>query len=85
MKKYVLASPEAQAVVNLKDHADLIANAVMDIVAEDDPLITVDESSFSVTPAPSESEFDRIHTRLCSSSLSEFCDDGHILFKEATV
>lgn len=46
MIKYVLASSKAREKVNLKDYADEIADAVLDIIDEDETVVHVCADNF---------------------------------------
>ena len=87
MKKYVLASAEAQKNVNLREHGDTIANAIFDIVHEDDMIVTTcTDCYFMDLDRPlTKAEEAAIEEILRDSELSEFCAPDGVLFTSIEV
>ena len=82
MMKYVLTSEEARKTVNLKDYDSMIADAIFDVVEDDEPLITVYEDCCYIESdtAISVREQVRIDKLLCETELGRYRVDGKLLF-----
>ena len=82
MKKYILASVEAQKTVNLRNYGDIISNAVFDVIHEDDLVVSTGENDYSLImdrTATSEEEA-AIEKILSNSELAQYRTDDGILF-----
>ena len=79
MRKYVLADERARANVNLEDYSDTIANAVLDVVSEDEVEVYVCKDGYYMDFRASKTEEDRIKELLNASELGKYrSDDGSI-------
>ena len=82
MKKYVLSSEWAQKTVNLREYADTIADAVLDVVDDDDTTVRIREKCYYILAdrRPTREEDAAIEERLCKSELARYCTPDSILF-----
>ena len=82
MMKYVLTSEEARKTVNLQDYDCMIIDAVLSVVEDDEPLITICEDGYYVEQdtVMSAREQVRIDELLCETELGQYRVDGKLLF-----
>ena len=87
MKKYVLASAEAQKNVNLNDYGDTIGNAIFDIVHEDDMIVTTCNDCYymDLERPLTDAEEAAIEEILWDSELSVFATRDGVIFTSIEV
>lgn len=87
MTKYVLTSTDARESINLREYGQIIADAVFDVVEDDEPLVMTAKDHYCVEmDAPmTESERLQIDEILCASELGKYRVDGQMLFTAVTV
>ena len=71
MRRYMLASTEARGYVDLRDHTDIITDAIHSIMSKAN--VEVSEDSYLVSPTPNQSEAVRIGRLICQSELRKHC------------
>ena len=71
MRKYTLASQTAKENVDLRDYADVIMDAVHDIMSA--AAVRVEKDCYYVWPAPSQGDAIKIGREICKSALKEHC------------
>ena len=78
-KKYVLVAKEARESIDLGDYADMIANAVLGVVDEDDVMVYVCKDGYYMDVLASKEEEGRIEEILCNSGLGKYrAQDGSL-------
>lgn len=88
MRKYTLASPTAKTTVDLRGYADIITNAVHEVMPS--ATVKVEADCYYVSPTPSQGDAVRIGRQICQSTLKVHCVQIPKLFtsieieKEAT-
>ena len=82
MIKYVFTSEEARKNVNLREYGQMIADAVFDVIEDDEPLVATGRDYYYVeTDIPlTEAEQAKIDEALCSSELGRYRIEGRMLF-----
>lgn len=71
MRKYTLASSTARANTDLRDYADIIEEAVHEVMPKAD--VRVEKDCYFVSPTPSQGAAIRIGRQICKSALSGYC------------
>ena len=71
MRRYSLASAEARNDVDLRDHTNVIVEAVHAIMPN--ASVNVSENSYLVDPTPSRSDAVKIGRLICKSDLRKHC------------
>ncbi len=77
MKKYVLASPDSRKKIDLRNHADIIIEAVRDVVP--DASIEVYQDYYTVDHI-SKGESIKVGRKICASVLGQYCVTLYKLF-----
>ena len=82
MTKYVFTSKEAKEQVNLQEYEQIIADTVLDVVLDCEPLVSIAEDYFAVEMDPSmtDEEWTEINKILGSTELGEYQVEGQMLF-----
>lgn len=73
MRVYHLSSGDARRTVDLRDYADVIANAVTSVMSSKDVTVAVNKDSYTVSPTPTQGEAIRIGRLICKSDLNQYC------------
>lgn len=71
MRRYMLASTEARGYVDLRDHTDIIIDAVHDVMPN--ASVEVSRDNYLVDPTPSQGDAIRIGRQICQSDLRKHC------------
>ena len=78
-KEYVLAAKEARKSIDLGDYANMIANAVLGVMDEDDIVVYVCKDGYYMDALASKEEEGRIEEILCNSVLGKYrSQDGNL-------
>ena len=82
MTKYVLTSTDARESINLREYGQIIADAVFDVVEDDEPLVMTSKDYYCVEMDVPMTEIERIQIDdiLCASELGKYRVDGQMLF-----
>ena len=82
MTKYVFTSTEAREKVNLQEYAQVITDAILDVIQDSEPLVTVAKDYFQIeTDAPiTTHEYTEINRVIGLSELGEYQTDSQMLF-----
>lgn len=72
MRRYILASQEARGSVDLRQHTNMIINAVHAVMPQ--AVVVVEKQYYTVDPAPNRSEAIRIGRKLSKAqALGRYC------------
>jgi len=71
MKKYKLANTEKRKQVDLRNHQNIIIEAVAEVIPN--AIVTVEKDYYCVTPPPSKGEAISIGRKICKSNLNCYC------------
>lgn len=77
MKKYVLASPDARKKIDLRNHADIIIEAVRDVMPG--ASVEVYQDYYTVDHI-SKGESIKVGRKICASVLGQYCVTLYKLF-----
>ena len=82
MTKYMLTSTEAREKVNLRDYGQIIADAVFEVVEDDEPMIRTARDFYYVEMDVPMTEIERIQIDeiLSASELGKYGVEGQMLF-----
>ena len=71
MRKYTLASPDAKTVVDLRDYADIITDAVLSV--RPTATVVVEKDYYTVSPSLTQSQAIKAGRQICHSNLKQYC------------
>lgn len=71
MRKYTLASPNARAEVDLREHCIEIESAVHEVIPEAE--VTIYPDYYTVSPSPEKGDAIRIGRRISKTVLGHYC------------
>ena len=82
MLKYVLTSEKARKAVDLRDYDDIISDAILNTIQDDEPLVSIASDYIQIeTDAPvTDYEWVKIDTILSSTELGRYQENNQMLF-----
>ena len=83
MRKYTLASFDARGSVDLRTYAEIIENAVHEVMPH--AVVQVEKDYYCVDPTPKQGDAIRIGRQICRSALCQYCVQIPKLFSSVEI